>query len=182
MAREVIYTVCRSVYGPYESQKWYHKELFTVRKLHFISGTYNIFMAREVIYRLSIRTDRTDRKSDIRSVKNFLRSVNCISLVELRIFSWQERSYMVCRAVRTVRIGTKPNAICFRFLVVVSMEKKIQIRSLNFRKRNIYLNSHPLTPVISPEYANYRLKRLVIHYNIRAILCKSFCDVITRVR
>ena len=86
MAREVIYTVCRSVYGPYESQKWYHKELFTVRKLHFISGTYNIFMAREVIYGLSIRTDRTDRKSDIRSVKNFLRSVNCISLWNLEYF------------------------------------------------------------------------------------------------
>ena len=38
-------------------------------------------MARVVIYGMSIRTDRTDRKSDIRSVKNFLRSVNCISLV-----------------------------------------------------------------------------------------------------
>ena len=32
---------------------------------------------------MSIRTDRTDRKSDIRSIKNFLRFVNCISLVEL---------------------------------------------------------------------------------------------------
>ena len=62
-------------------------------------------MARVVIYGLSIRTDRTDHKSDIRSVKNFLRSVCCISLVGLRIFSWQERSYTVCRSVRTVRIA-----------------------------------------------------------------------------
>ena len=41
---------------------------------------------KRIIYGLSIRTDRTDRKSDIRSVKNFVRSVNCISLVELVIF------------------------------------------------------------------------------------------------
>ena len=34
----------------------------------------------------------------------------------------------------------------------------------------------------SPGYANYRVKRSVIHYNIRATLCESFCDVITRVR
>ena len=40
-------------------------------------------MARDVTYGLSIRTDRRDRKSSIRSVKNFLRSVNYISLVGL---------------------------------------------------------------------------------------------------
>ena len=28
----------------------------------------------------------------------------------------------------------------------------------------------------SPEYANNRVKKLVIYYNITAILCKSFCD------
>jgi len=33
-----------------------------------------------------------------------------------------------------------------------------------------------------PEYANNQVKKLVIYYNITATLCKSFCDVITRVR
>ena len=33
-------------------------------------------MAREVIYGLSICSDRANRKSDIRSVKNSLRSAN----------------------------------------------------------------------------------------------------------
>ena len=48
-------------------------------------------MERVVIHDLSIRTDRTDRKSDIRSV-------NCISLVGLRIFSRQENVGTVCRS------------------------------------------------------------------------------------
>ena len=63
------------------------KELFaSVNCIALVGLRILIFMARVVIYSLSIRTDRTDRKSDIRSVKNFLRSVNCISLVELVIF------------------------------------------------------------------------------------------------
>ena len=45
--RQQGYTVC--------------KGCFTVRKSHLISGTWNIFMARVVIYGLSIHTDRTDR-------------------------------------------------------------------------------------------------------------------------
>ena len=38
--------------------------------------------------------------------------------------------------------------------------------------------------VKSPEYANNWVKKLVIYIysNITATLCKSFCDVITRVR
>ena len=36
--------------------------------------------------------------------------------------------------------------------------------------------------VKSPEYANNRVKKLEIYYNITATHCKSFCDVITRVR
>ena len=60
----------------------------------------------EVIHGLPIRTDRADRKSDIRSVKNlFTVRSELHLLVGLRIFSWQERSYMVCRAVRTVGIA-----------------------------------------------------------------------------
>ena len=47
----------------------------TVRKIH-----------------VTIRTDRTDRQSGIRSVMSILRSVNCISFVGLKIFSWQERN------------------------------------------------------------------------------------------
>ena len=43
-------------------------------------------------------------KNGIQSVKGRLRSVNCVSLVGLGIFSWQEWSYTVCRSVRTVRI------------------------------------------------------------------------------
>ena len=104
--QERSYTVCRSVHGPYESQKGYIKNF--LRSVNCISLVgLKTFSGQECsyIYGLSSRTDRTDRKSYIRSVKNFLRSVNCISLVELRIFSWQERSYMVCRSVRTVRIA-----------------------------------------------------------------------------
>ena len=44
-------------------------------------------------------------------------------------------------------------------------------------------NLHQKGPSVkSSGYANYRVKRLVIHYNIRATHCESFCDVITRVR
>ena len=53
-------------------------------------------MERVVIYGLSIRTDRTDRKSDIRSV-------NCISLVG--IFSRQESVGTVCRSKEIARIA-----------------------------------------------------------------------------
>ena len=46
-----------------------------------------------------------------------------------------------------------------------------------------FINLHQKGPSVkSPGYANYRVKRLMIHYNIRATLCESFCDVITRVR
>ena len=62
-------------------------------------------MVREVTYGLSIRTDRTGRKSSIGSVKNFLQSVNCISLVGLRIFSWQQSIDRVCRFNEMTRIA-----------------------------------------------------------------------------
>ena len=40
-------------------------------------------------------------------------------------------------------------------------------------------NLHQKGPSVkSPEYANNRVKKLVIYYNITATLCKSFCDVI----
>ena len=48
------------------------------------------------LYGLSIRTDRTDRKSDIRSV-------NCISLVGM--FSRQESVGTVCRSKEIARIA-----------------------------------------------------------------------------
>ena len=35
---------------------------------------------------------------------------------------------------------------------------------------------------VCPEYANNWVKKLVIYYDITASLCKSFCDVTTRVR
>ena len=56
-------------------------------------------MAREVIYRLSVRTDRTDRKSDIRSV-------NCISLAGLKKFPWQKR-IIYGLSIRTDRTDRK---------------------------------------------------------------------------
>ena len=37
-------------------------------------------------------------------------------------------------------------------------------------------------PKKSLERANNPVKKLVIYYNITTTLCKSFCDVITRVR
>ena len=44
-------------------------------------------------------------------------------------------------------------------------------------------NLHQKGPSVkSPEYANNRVKKLVIYYNITATLCKNFRDVITRVR
>ena len=51
-----------SIFIPYESQKWYtvRKELFTVRKLHLISGTENIFMVRERRHGLSIQRDNSN--------------------------------------------------------------------------------------------------------------------------
>ena len=81
------------------------KECFTVRKSNLISGTYNIFMARETVCR-SVRIERIDKRG-IRSVKSVLRSVNRISLVGLRVFSWQEWSYTVCRSVRIERIDKR---------------------------------------------------------------------------
>ena len=50
---------------------------FTVHKLHLISG--NIFMARVDLYGLSIRKDRTDRKSDIREELFTVRKLHFIS-------------------------------------------------------------------------------------------------------
>ena len=65
-------------------------ELNTVRKLHVIC--WNIFMAREGTYGLSICTDCMIARLAhelTRFVKSCIRSVNCISLVG--VFSWQER-------------------------------------------------------------------------------------------
>ena len=64
-------------------------------------------MAREVTYGLSIRTDRRDRKSSIRSVKNFLRSVNYISLVGLRILIFMARVVIYGMSIRTDRTDRK---------------------------------------------------------------------------
>ena len=63
-ARVVIYGLSIK-YWPYGSQKWYmvRKELFTVRKLHLISGTF--FMGRERRHGLSIQTDNTNCKTRI---------------------------------------------------------------------------------------------------------------------
>ena len=119
------YYPCHDPYGPQRFKYGIQSVKGRLRSVNCISLVGNIFMARVDIYGLSIRTDRTDRKSDMGSVncislevihglpirtdradrKSDIRSVNCISLVELRIFSWQERSYMVCRSVRTVRIA-----------------------------------------------------------------------------
>ena len=50
-------------------------------------------------------------------------------------------------------------------------------------KKDVMILSVAQGPSVkSPEYANNRVKKLVIYYNITATLCKSFCDVITRVR
>ena len=72
---------------------------------------------------------RTNRKSDIRSVKNFLWSLNCISLVGLIIFSWQEWSYTVCRSVRTVRIakvmGVRKELFTLRKLHLISWQESV---------------------------------------------------------
>ena len=54
----------------------------------------------------SVRIERIDNRG-IRSVKSVLRSVNRISLVGLRIFSWQEWLYTVCRSVRIERIDKR---------------------------------------------------------------------------
>ena len=54
---------------------------------------------------------------------------------------------------------------------------------INLHSAAFDINLHQKGPSVkSPGYANYRVKRLMIHYNIRATLCESFCDVITRVR
>ena len=62
-------------------------------------------MAREVISGLSTRADRTGRKSSIGSVKDFLRSVNCNSLVGLRQFPWQQSVDTVCWSKEITRIA-----------------------------------------------------------------------------
>ena len=110
MAREVIYGLSiRTDRTDRKSSIRSVKNFLRSVNCIFISGAQNIFMAREVICGLLIRTDCTDRKSGIRSsVKNFVRSVNCISLVGFRIFSWQERSYTVCRSVRTAKVVFGP--------------------------------------------------------------------------
>ena len=64
-------------------------------------------MARVVKYGFLIRTDRTDRQKRYTVCKDFLRSVNRISLVGLRVFSWQEWLYTVCRSVRIERIDKR---------------------------------------------------------------------------
>ena len=58
----------------------------------------------------SVRMERIDKRG-IRSVKRVLRSVSRISLVGLRIFSWQEWSYTVCRSVR---IKSKRRTFAFK--------------------------------------------------------------------
>ena len=72
---------------------------------------------------------RTNRKSDVRSVKNFLWSVNCILLVGLIIFSSQEWSYTVCRSVRTVRIakvmGVRKELFTLRKLHLISGQESV---------------------------------------------------------
>ena len=54
------------------------------------------------------------------------------------------------------------------------------IYTCTFSKKIEFASKRP--SVKSPGYANYWVKRSVIHYNIRATLCARFCDVITRVR
>ena len=106
--RQQGYTVC--------------KECFTVRKSHFISGTQNIFIARVVIYGSSIRTDR---KSSIGSVKNFLRSVNCISLVGLR----RERRH--CLSIQRDNTNCKSLILkrCSRFIAEFFFAKLFRART-----------------------------------------------------
>ena len=127
------YYPCHDPYGPQRFKYGIQSVKGRLRSVNCISLVGNIFMARVDIYGLSIRTDRTDRKSDMGSVncislevihglpirtdradrKSDIRSVKNLFtvrselhlLVGLRIFSWQERSYTVCRSVRIVRIA-----------------------------------------------------------------------------
>ena len=105
MAREVIYGLSIIRIWTVRIAKGIYKELFTVRKLHFIQWDLKHFHGKSVHIRFVEPYGPYGSQKLYTAVKNFLRSVNCISLVELRIFSWQERSYMVCRSVRTVRIA-----------------------------------------------------------------------------
>ena len=59
----------------------------------------------------SVRIERIDNRG-IRSVKCGLRFVSRISLVGLRIFSWQEWLYTVCRSVRIERIDNRGYTVC----------------------------------------------------------------------
>ena len=56
------------------------------------------------------------------------------------------------------------------------------ICTCTFSKKIDFASNFGYFPKKSPEYANNRGKKLVIYYNIIATLCKSFCNVITRVR
>ena len=69
-----------------------------------------------------------------------------------------------------------------------SRRNKVNIFSkggVDFQSEEHYLDVKKLDSFRSPlfnEKLDYRVKRLMIHCNIRATLCESFCDVITRVR
>ena len=76
---------------------------YGVRKSHLISDSWQ---ERGYTVCRSVRIERIDN-GGIRSVKSVLRSVNCISLVGLKIFSWQEWLYTVCRSVRIERIDKR---------------------------------------------------------------------------
>ena len=54
----------------------------------------------------SVQIEWIDNR-DIRSVKCVLGSVNRISLVQLRIFSWQEWLYTVCQSIRIEQVDKR---------------------------------------------------------------------------
>ena len=75
-----------------------------------------------------------------------------------------------------------PQILCLQASVLIIHWHCFQVsytRANLAKRQNLHQKG---TSVKSSGYANYRVKRLMIHYNIRATLCDSFCDVITRVR
>ena len=113
----------------------------------------------------------------------FINSTNSRSIVK-------KYSLQVLRTLKTGKAfkqGLKysqfsPQILCLQASVLIIVWHCFQVlyTRAHLAKRK---NLHQKGPSVKcPEYANYWVKRLVIHYNIRATLCESFCDVITRVR
>ena len=81
---------------------------------------------------------------------------------------------MTCAQLRTKIRTSTSRKICY-------VKSGLQIIYATEQLSSLFSKDKLEPSVKSPEYANNRVKKLVIYYNVTATLCKSFCEVITRV-